>query len=127
MRLNVHGVSYSVQGNVDARCHPADPPAYVCVRTSPSALIGPVRGEETRLLAAAVRLTFETSPLSSCFALQTWHLVLHPCLFSKTNGVLFRRPSTGEMKTIKLKRGREGGAGKKSSTFTGNRGNRSLV
>lgn len=69
--------------------------------------------------------------LSSCFTLQpSHHLPLHPCFLSKTNCVPFRHPSTWKMKTIKQKRGRERGmegGTKKTPTFTGNRGNRSLV
>lgn len=51
-------------------------------------LIGP--SEETHSLQDSL----VKCRLSPCIAHQTHHLLLHPCLPSKKNGVLLRRPST---------------------------------
>lgn len=94
-----------MQGKVDARCHPADRPAYVCVRTSPSALIGPVRGEETCLLLLRDSLLKRRLSLPASLSKPGTSSCILVC-FPKQMASLYRRDENNKAK--ERERGRRG-------------------
>lgn len=126
LRLNVHGggekVSfflYTVRlAETDARCSPADPPAYVTVCSD-----RPIMRRHTRaplsqdsLFKISSRFALRNLPPVSLFIIENkWRPVSPSCYLKDENN---------ETKERERERGKRW---KNSQTFTGNRGNRSLL